>query len=158
MKTELIEIYTDGSCHTQLKIGTWAAIILANGQKTVIDGYEKNTSHNRMELLAIIRSIDFLKEEKLGDKEIIVYSDSQYAVNLPGRQEKLKKKSFKTNKGNEIRNIDLVNQFLEYAESYCIVFNKVKAHSKDGDPMNREVDLLVRTQLRKIVDNERVGK
>jgi hypothetical protein len=34
----------------------------------------------------------------------------------------------------------------------------VKAHSKDGDPMNREVDLLVRTQLRKIVDNERVGK
>ena len=101
------------------------------------------------------RSIDFLIAENLQTEEIQIYTDSQYAVNLQGRKEKLEKKSFTTNKGNEIRNIDLVKQLLLYAETHQLVFKKVKAHSKDGDAINKEVDLLVRSQLRKIIYNER---
>jgi ribonuclease HI len=157
LNPQLIKVYTDGSCHTQLKIGTWGAIVFVNEKKFVISGSEKDTSHNRMELLGIIRSIDFLKEANLQDEEILIYTDSQYAVNLRGRKEKLVKKSFITNKGSEIRNLDLVKQFLQYAESYRLVFTKVKAHSKDGDAINREVDLLVRNQLRKIIRHERTA-
>jgi ribonuclease HI len=155
LNTQLIQIYTDGSCHTQLKIGTWAAIIFVNGQKFVIGGHEKETTHNRMELLGILRSVDFLKEKKMEKEEIVVYTDSQYAVNLKSRREKLEKKDFTTNKGNEIRNLDLVKQFLTYSKDHHLIFKKVKAHSKDGDAINREVDLLVRSHLRKIIHDER---
>jgi len=155
LKAQLIKVYTDGSCHTQLKIGTWAAIIFVDQKKHIISGFERDTSHNRMELLGIIRSIDFLKAENLEDEEILIYTDSQYAVNLQGRKEKLEKKAFITNKGIEVRNSDLVKQLLLYTEKHNLVFTKVKAHSKDGDEINREVDLLVRNQLRKIIENER---
>lgn len=155
MNTHLIQVYTDGSCHTQLKIGTWAAIIFVNGDKFVIEGYEKETTHNRMELVGILRSVDFLKEKKLEQEEIVIYTDSQYAVNLTGRQERLEKKAYTTNKGTEMRNLDLVKQFLTYSKVHHLIIKKVKAHSKDGDLINREVDLLVRSRLRKIILDER---
>jgi len=54
------EIYTDGSCHTQLCIGAWASIILVDDKKIVLSGKEFNTTHNRMEILAVIKSIKYL--------------------------------------------------------------------------------------------------
>ena len=32
------EVYTDGSCHTQLCIGGWAVIIFVNGDKITLSG------------------------------------------------------------------------------------------------------------------------
>ncbi len=123
-------------------------------KKVVLSGTEQETSHNRMELLGIIRSIDFLREENLMENQIHIFTDSQYAVKLRGRKERLAQRSFTTKKGQAIRNSDLVQQLLQYDEMYKLLFTKVKAHSKDGDRFNREVDLLVRTQLRQITKYE----
>ena len=53
----MIKIYTDGSCLTNPGNGGWAAIININDEIKEISGSEKNTTNNRMELLAPIRAL-----------------------------------------------------------------------------------------------------
>ena len=143
-----IEIYTDGSSHTQKLIGAWAAIIYYNKTKIIIKQVETNTSHNRMEMQAVIQAIKFVDTNYSTNIPIIINSDSQYVVNLVDRKEKLKKNEFFTRKGNPVKNIDLVITLIDQIETHEITFNKIKAHVKDGDTKNREVDLLVRKLMR----------
>ena len=143
-----IEIYTDGSSHTQKLIGAWAAIIYYNKTKIIIKQVETNTSHNRMEMQAVIQAIKFVDTNYSTNIPIIINSDSQYVVNLVDRKEKLKKNEFITKKGNPVKNLDLVITLIDQIESHEITFNKIKAQVKDGDNKNREVDLLVRKLMR----------
>ena len=143
-----IEIYTDGSSHTQKLIGAWAAIIYYNKTKIIIKQVETNTSHNRMEMQAVIQAIKFVDTNYSTNIPIIINSDSQYVVNLVDRKEKLKKNEFITKKGNPVKNLDLVITLIDQIETHEITFNKIKAHVKDGDIKNREVDLLVRKLMR----------
>lgn len=143
-----IEIYTDGSSHTQKLIGAWAAIIYYNKTKIIIKQVETNTSHNRMEMQAVIQAIKFVDTNYSSNIPIIINSDSQYVVNLVDRKEKLKKNEFITKKGNPVKNLDLVITLIDQIETHEITFNKIKAHVKGGDIKNREVDLLVRKLMR----------
>lgn len=146
MNPDQIEIYTDGSCNPQLLIGGWAAVILNGPEKVVLQGKQLNTSHNRMELIAVIESLKYLKIKNLNINKIKIYSDSQYVIGIERRIKTLIKNDFKTNKGNEIRNIDLVKTLIEFIETTNIEFNKVKAHLKKTETINynREVDKLCR--------------
>ena len=151
MKPITIKIYTDGSCHTQLLVGAWAAIVFINEEKVILKGTATNTTHNRMELIGIIEAVDHLIQRGHGDQLMEVYSDSQYAVNLLTRKERLKKNDFITKKGTPVQNVDLVKKLIAHMETYNLRFVKVKAHQKDGDAINREVDILVRQLVRKQV-------
>jgi ribonuclease HI len=148
LKTPIIQIYTDGSCHTQQLIGAWGAIVLINDKKVVLSNIETDTTHNRMELLGVIKAVEYLKENNLANTVIEVYSDSQYVVNLLTRKTRLKQNNFITKKGTLIQNSDLVQKLIQQIETHTINFTKVKAHQKDGDAMNREVDILVRNLVR----------
>ena len=53
----MIKIYTDGSCLENPGNGGWAAIINNDGNIEKISGSEKNTTNNRMELLAPINAL-----------------------------------------------------------------------------------------------------
>ena len=53
----MIKIYTDGSCLKNPGNGGWAAIINREGNIKKISGSEKNTTNNRMELMAAIKGI-----------------------------------------------------------------------------------------------------
>ena len=57
---EQIVIYTDGSCHTQKRVGAWAAFIYVNGVQTVLSGMAFDTSHHRMELMAVNEALVFV--------------------------------------------------------------------------------------------------
>ena len=70
----MIKIYTDGSCLSNPGNGGWAAIINNNGQILKISGSEKNTTNNKMELMAPIRALKKIDK----DKKIEIYTDSQY--------------------------------------------------------------------------------
>jgi ribonuclease HI len=152
LETPAIQIYTDGSCHTQQLIGAWGAIILVGEKKVVLSNIETDTTHNRMELLGVIKAINYLDENELGKQKVDVYSDSQYVVNLLTRKERLKQKDFITKKGTLIQNADLVQKLIHQIETHTINFTKVKAHQRDGDVINREVDILVRNLVRKKVN------
>ncbi len=153
MQTNKIKIYTDGSCHTQQRVGAWAALIFVNENKIILKGVEKETTHNRMELLAVIKAIEWADINGFEKAEIDVYSDSQYVINLDLRKEKLQAKAFITNKGTPIQNVDLVKQILNDYKTHNIHLYKVKAHQKpDGtENFNSQVDVIVRKLVRENV-------
>lgn len=149
MKSSTIKIYTDGSCHSQLLFGAWAAIIFIGDEKVILKGTATDTTHNRMELIGIINAVDYLNQNGFGKQIMEVFSDSQYAVNLLMRKQRLKSNNYITKKGTPIQNVDLVQKLIMQMEIYHMQFVKVKAHQKDGDVINREVDILVRQLVRK---------
>lgn len=155
LKNQLIEIYTDGSCSTQYKIGAWASIIFINDDKISIHGIANDTTNNRMELMAVIKSIEYIKKENLVNFRIIIYTDSQYVERIPERTEKFINSNFKTKKGTPIQNIDLVKTLIDHLDSVKVEFIKVQAHQKATVTLNynREVDKLARKLLREQINN-----
>ena len=135
----MITIYTDGSCLTNPGNGGWAAIINENNKKKIISGNEKNTTNNRMELLAPINA---LREIKSGLK-IKIYTDSQYVKN--GITEWINtwlNNDWKTSKKEDVKNKDLWIVLYNLTKLLDIQWIWVKAH--DGNPLNEEVDLLAK--------------
>ncbi|SEL79936.1 ribonuclease HI [Chitinophaga rupis] len=141
------DIYTDGSCNTQNSLGAWVAIILSGEEKTVLSGKVQDTTHNRMELYAVIAGISHAAR---AFRSLRIYSDSQYVTGLMERREKLTAAGFITSKGTEMRNADLVKEFYALSEHIELTFIKVKAHQKKGVDVNFniEADKLVRKIMR----------
>ncbi|MGZ3900925.1 MAG: ribonuclease H family protein [Bacteroidia bacterium] len=152
MKQGDIQIYTDGSCHTQQLVGAWAAIIIINDIEVILQDFENNTTHHRMELKAVINALEYVISEGFGNTAVHVISDSQYVVDLITRKEKLKQRNFITNKGTVIRNDDLVKKLINLIEQYNPAFTKVKSHDVNGDKVNRRVDMLARQLVRQKID------
>ena len=135
----MIEIYTDGSCLENPGNGGWAAIINENGNTRKISGNEKNTTNNRMELMAPINALKDIDPKS----EIEIYTDSQY-VKL-GITEWINtwiKNSWKTSKKEDVKNKDLWLELYNLNKSFKIKWNWVKAHS--GNPLNEEVDSMAK--------------
>ena len=135
----MITIYTDGSWLTNPGKGGWAAIINDEKEIRKISGSEKNTTNNRMELLAPINA---LKDIKPG-VEIKIYTDSQYVKN--GITEWINTwlaNNWKTSKKEDVKNKDLWIELYNLNKSLNVQWNWVKAH--DGNPMNERVDLLAK--------------
>ncbi|MDP4207966.1 MAG: ribonuclease H [Bacteroidota bacterium] len=146
----MIEIYTDGSCDTLHRNGAWVSILLFAGGRIVLTGEEENTTHNRMELQAVIASVNFIDEKRPG-AELIVYTDSQYVCGITERKEKLKQKRFLTSKGSLIQNVDLVQTLIRQIETHNIRFVKVKAHQQidtEASLYNNQADRLSRKMVR----------
>mgnify|MGYP001382001951 FL=1 len=135
----MITIYTDGSCLTNPGNGGWAAIINENNKKKIISGNEKNTTNNRMELLAPINALRGIKSSP----KIKIYTDSQYVKN--GITEWINtwlKNDWKTSKKEDVKNKDLWIELYSLTKFLDIQWIWVKAH--DGNPLNEEVDLLAK--------------
>ncbi len=141
------DIYTDGSCNTQNGLGAWVAILLWDKEKIVLSGTVPGTTHNRMELYAVIAGIRYAEK---AFTSLRIFSDSQYVTGLMARKEKLMAASFITNKGSEMRNADLLREFYTLSGQIELTFIKVKAHQKQGAELNYniEADKLVRKIMR----------
>ena len=74
MKT--VTLYTDGACSGNPGPGGWGAILSFNGVEKELSGGEANTTNNRMELTAVIRGLQALKEPCI----VELYSDSKYVI------------------------------------------------------------------------------
>ena len=74
MKT--VTLYTDGACSGNPGPGGWGAILIFGGHKKELSGGEKSTTNNRMELTAVIRGLEALKESCV----VELYSDSKYVI------------------------------------------------------------------------------
>ena len=135
----MIKIYTDGSCLKNPGNGGWAAIICTRNEMKKISGSEKDTTNNRMELLATINAL----KEVNSDDLIEIYTDSKYVKN--GITEWINtwlSNNWKTSKKEDVKNKDLWVQLHELSNNSKIKWNWVKAHA--GNPLNEEVDLLAK--------------
>lgn len=152
----IYNVYTDGSCDqgspsTTTK-GGWAFII--TDEKGVIlfsdSALELNTTNNRMEMLAIIKSIDSMIEKGFFNTEnnyLTVNCDSAYIVNAfeDGWIDKWKKNGWKNSKGEDVVNQDYWNLLIGQKNQYNIKFKKVKRRS---NPFAKKVDALAREKMR----------
>ena len=135
----MIEIHTDGSCLENPGNGGWAAIINTNGNIKKISGSEKNTTNNRMELLAPINAL----REMNDNSEITIYTDSQYVkLGITEWINKWINNNWQTSKKEDVKNKDLWVELYNLDKSLDVKWNWVKAHA--GNPMNEEVDLMAK--------------
>ena len=135
----MITIYTDGSCLDNPGNGGWAAIININNDVKKISGCVKNTTNNKMELMAPIKALQEIKEKQ----SIEIYTDSQYVrLGITDWVHKWIKNNWQTSKKEPVKNKELWIQLYDLNKSHEIKWIWVKAHS--GNIINEEVDLLAK--------------
>ena len=135
----MITIYTDGSCLINPGNGGWAAIINQDGKIKKITGSEKNTTNNRMELLAPINALKQIDTKS----KIEIFTDSQYVkLVITEWINKCVSNNRQTAKKEDVKNKDLWVELYNLNQSLNVKWNWVKAHA--GDPINEEVDMLAK--------------
>ena len=135
----MIKIYTDGSCLNNPGNGGWAAIININNEIKKISGSVKDTTNNKMELMAPIKALQEIKEQQ----PIEIYTDSQYVkLGITNWVYKWIKNNWLTSKKELVKNKELWIQLYELNQSHEIKWIWVKAHA--GNALNEEVDLLAK--------------
>jgi ribonuclease HI len=75
-----IEIYTDGSSLGNPGPGGWGSVFVENN--TIIKelgGFDKDTTNNRMELMAVIETLKYISENNKKDN-ITIFADSNYVL------------------------------------------------------------------------------
>ncbi|MBA7522689.1 Ribonuclease HI [subsurface metagenome] len=75
-KLKFEKVYTDGACEPNPGNGGWGFVIIGSPDIESYGG-ELDTTSNRMELLAIIKALEYFNSPEY----IKVFSDSRYAVN-----------------------------------------------------------------------------
>ena len=135
----MIKIYTDGSCLNNPGNGGWAAIININNDLKKISGSVKDTTNNKMELMAPIKALQEIKEKQ----PVEIYTDSQYVrLGITDWVHKWMKNNWQTSKKEPVKNKELWIQLYELTNSFDITWIWVKAHA--GNLLNQEVDLLAK--------------
>ena len=135
----MIKIYTDGSCLKNPGNGGWAAIININSEILKISGSAKDTTNNKMELMAPIKALQEIKEQQ----PIEIYTDSQYVkLGITDWIHKWIKNNWQTSKKEPVKNKELWIELYKLTKSYQIKWIWVKAHA--GNILNEEVDLLAK--------------
>ncbi len=142
-----IILYTDGACSGNPGKGGWGAILIYNEIKKELSGGEAQTTNNRMELTAVIKGLEALKEPC----QVDVYSDSAYVVNafLQNWIENWQNNGWRTSKGM-VLNIDLWQKLLELINLHNVSWHKVKGHA--DNEFNNRCDALARGEIIKIKD------
>ncbi len=141
-----VEIYTDGACSGNPGNGGWAAILSYKNKEKEISGGEKDTTNNKMELLAVIKGLGELKEKC----DVSLYSDSSYVINAfnEGWINSWVLKGWKTADNKPVKNSDLWEILLSLTKKHNVQFVKVKGHS-DNEKNNR-CDALARNEISKL--------
>ena len=135
-----IEAATDGACSGNPGNGGWGGLILFDdGSELEIGGFEKNTTNNRMELMAAIKTLEKLKQFKL-KKNFKLRTDSKYLIDgYSNWINNWKKNGWKTSTGKPVQNLDLW-QKIDGLRINEVIMEFVKGHS--GDKYNERVDLI----------------
>ncbi|MBC3812402.1 MULTISPECIES: ribonuclease HI [Undibacterium] len=132
-----IEIYTDGACKGNPGVGGWGALLVAGTKEKELFGGERETTNNRMELMAVIRALGALKRPC----HIVLHTDSQYV--LKGITEWItgwKAKGWKTASKAPVKNVDLWQELDAAQLTHQIEWRWVRGHT--GHPGNERADQL----------------
>jgi len=141
-----VEIYTDGACSGNPGAGGYGAILIYKGVEKIVSGGNPSTTNNRMELTAIIKGLEALKEPC----EVYVYSDSQYAVDAvqKGWLTYWMSHAWRTKGKDDVKNVDLWQNLIDLMNVHRITFIKVKGHSDNVN--NNRCDEIARAEIAKL--------
>ena len=135
-----VVIYTDGACKGNPGPGGWGVLLRSpDGTEKELCGGERETTNNRMEMMAVIEALAALKRPC----DVTLFLDSQYVLKgitewLPG----WKAKGWRTAAKQPVKNVDLWQRLdaLVANSGHAIDWRWVKGHA--GDPGNERADAL----------------
>jgi len=130
----MITIFTDGAAQGNPGPGGYGVVLKYKSHRKELSEGFRNTTNNRMELLAVIKGLKALTKTGL---DVTIYSDSKYVVDAieKGWLDNWVKTGFKKKK-----NVDLWKEFLPLYKKHKIKFVWVKGHA--GNPENERCDQL----------------
>jgi ribonuclease HI len=136
-----LDIYTDGACSGNPGKGGYGIVLLYNGHRKEMSCGYKLTTNNRMEMLAVIRALEALKEPC----EVTLYSDSKYVIDsiTKGWARNWKKNNWIKSDKKKALNSDLWERMLELLDIHKVTFVWVKGHADNVE--NERCDKLATT-------------
>lgn len=142
-----IKIYTDGACSKNPGPGGWGAVLIYKSHRKEISGADAQTTNNRMELTAVIKALESLKEKC----KIELFTDSKYVCDSikKGWAESWRNNNWKKSDKKPAINADLWEVLLNLISKHDITFNWVKGHA--GNIENERCDELATSEIKKLV-------
>ena len=142
-------IYTDGACSGNPGNGGWGAVLIYKGVKKEINGGERNTTNNKMELMAAIKALEMLKIKC----NVKLFSDSAYLVNAfnNGWLISWQKNNWKGSNKKQVLNIELWQRLIDLTSYHNVEFIKVKGHA--DNKYNNRCDELATGEIAKHQNN-----
>jgi len=141
--TSPVQIYTDGACSGNPGPGSWAAILIDEGNEIELSGGESHTTNQRMELTGPSEGLRALT----GRRTVAIHSDSAYVVNCFRDKWYLRWRAngWRNAQKKPVENRDLWEALLELVERHDVTWHKVAGHS--GHPLNDRADALARAAI-----------
>ena len=133
-----VDIFTDGACSGNPGPGGWGAGLRFAGKEKELSGGEKNTTNNRMELTAVIKALEALKEPC----EVRLVTDSKYVADglSKGWARSWQKNGWRKADKKPALNSDLWERLLTLTDIHGVTVEWVKGHA--GHPENERCDRL----------------
>ena len=137
-------IYTDGACSGNPGPGGWGAVILDEREKqNNISGKVKETTNNRMELMAPIMSLKKIKSRS----DITIFTDSTYVKNgITEWIKKWEKNGWKNSNKKPVKNKDLWIKLNNLCQKNKVIWKWVKGHS--NNKYNNLADILATKEIK----------
>ena len=132
-----VDIYTDGACRGNPGPGGWGALLRWQGQERELFGGTADTTNNRMELTAVIESLNVLKRPM----RVRVHTDSTYVQQgITKWIFAWQKNGWRTSAKEPVKNADLWQALDAAAARHDIEWRWVKGHAGHVD--NERADAL----------------
>jgi len=137
-------LLSDGSVHAQSKIGYGAYLAVPDPGLSLEELISHvrvkrftQTSSTKLELQTLLWA---LSDIQLSERKVIIYTDSQNIIDLPGRREQLERKAYHSSKNRLLNNHEL------YQEFFCLTdlleYELVKVHGHLASKQKEDIDRL----------------
>ena len=123
-----IRVFTDGACSGNPGAGGWGVVIVSGNDIQKFNGFESDTTNNRMELKAAIEGI----KQSSRESNITLYTDSKYVKNgITDWIKNWKKNNWMTSSKKPVKNKDLWKELDLLNDSSLVSWEWVKAHQEN---------------------------
>ena len=142
MTKSSVEIYTDGACSGNPGPGGWGAVLLFGDAEKELSGSENPTTNNRMEMMAVIKSLEALTRPCT----VNLYTDSKYVKDgIELWMPNWKMRGWRTADKKPVKNADLWMEIDRQINRHEVRLHWVKGHN--GHPENERADSLATSAI-----------
>lgn len=141
-------LFTDGSVHAQSKIG-YGAYLVVKGSEYSLDSNKpkvkrfEHTSSTKLELQTLLWALDDIHTD---GRKVVVYTDSQNIIGLPGRRDRFEETDYRSRKNTRLNHYELYQEFYRVFDQMDCDLVKVMGHktSNQKDDIDRLFTLVDR--------------
>jgi len=154
-------LFTDGSVNTRSHIG-YGAYLAVTDRGLSLDVLQKQvkvrrfepTSSTKLELQTLIWA---LSDIQAAGRRVIIYTDSQNIVGLPGRRDRLEQNDFRSKNNKRLNHYELYQEFYKITDPLDCELVKVRGHqvSNQKDDMDRLFTLVDRASRKALREDHR---